>query len=131
MKEEKAKKLANKYFKWWVNWLGLRYGRTDLVFVDYIENTFESGAKYINPDVAGECHTDWRYQNSTILLSIHKLCELDKEEIEKCIVHELMHVFLNEMREEGIAHEERVATNLQKAFFWVRDGVKEKCKKVK
>ena len=50
---------------------------------------------------------------------------LSKKEIEKVVVHELMHVFLNETREEGIDHEERVATQLQKAFFWIRNGIME------
>lgn len=36
----------------------------------------------------------------------------------------LMHVFLNEMREEGIDHEERVATMLSKAFLWTREAMR-------
>jgi len=131
MTSPRAKKLAKKYFKWWTNWLGLRSGKIDLCFVDYIkENIAGSGATYINPDVVGKCWTDWRYQETTIQLSMHKLRKLDKKNIEKCIVHELMHVFLNEMREQGydnksIDHEEHVATQLQKAFMWVREGAKE------
>lgn len=123
MKEEKAKKLARKYFLWWTQWLGLRYEKIDLIFVDNIQTKYIDGSVGINPKTAGSCDTDWRYQESTISINKQWLTKLSKEGIEKLIVHELMHVLLNEMREEGIDHEERVATNLQKAFFWVRDGV--------
>lgn len=50
---------------------------------------------------------------------------MSDEEIEYVVVHELMHVFLNEMREQGQQHEERVATLLAKAFLWVRDQTRE------
>ena len=114
MKDKKTKKVAKKYFEWWSRWLGLNYGSMNLIFVEFIKDA--SG-----PDVAGTCETDWRYQETTVTLALHKLRELDRCQIEKVIVHELMHVLINEMREEGIGHEERVATNLQKAFVWVRD----------
>lgn len=117
MKDKQAKKLATKYFKWWTHWLGLRYGEINLELVEFIKSA--SG-----PDVEGKCESDWRYQDATITIALHKLREMNKYQIEGLIVHELMHVFLNEMREEGLDHEERVATNLQKAFMWVRDGVK-------
>lgn len=123
MKKKKAKKLTREYFLWWTEWLGLRYGEIKLFFVDYIED-HEGDATFIIPDVAGKCHTDWRYQETSIEISTKKICQLDEDSIERVVVHELMHVLLNEMREEGIDHEERVATNLQKAFMWVRAGAK-------
>jgi hypothetical protein len=122
MKKSKAIKHAKKCFQWWARNLGLGYQHTDLLFVDYIENDLETGGRYINPDQIGECHADWRYQNNVIYIAINRLKDMDKEEIERSILHELMHIFLNEMREDGIDHEERVATNLQKAFIWVRDS---------
>lgn len=120
MKDKKIKKFVKERFEWWTRWLGLQYGTIDLSFVDVID---EDG--WANLDQVGVCHSDWKYHESHITLSMRKLKDLDKEQIEKAIVHELMHVFLNEMREEGIDHEERVATSLQKAFMWVRDGVRE------
>ena len=118
MKNKQVKKYAKKYFTWWTQWLGLNYGSVNLVFEEFIKDA--SG-----PNVAGICETDWRYQETVITLALHKLRNLNQYQIEKAVVHELMHIFLNEMRAEGIDHEERVATNLQKAFMWVRDGVKE------
>jgi len=122
MKEKKAKKLARKYFCWWTHWLGLRYGEISLVFVDNIQTKYNDGSIGISPEASASCDTNWRYQESTISVSKKWLTKLSKYDIEKMIVHELMHVLINEMREEGIDHEERVATNLQKAFFWVRDA---------
>lgn len=122
MKDKNIIKHARKYFAWWSKWLGLNYGKVNLVFVDYIK---DAGDTYINIGVAGKCEADWRYQESYVYLALNVLRDMDKHDIELVVVHELMHVMLNEMREEGIDHEERVATNLQKAFFWVRDGVRE------
>ncbi len=119
MKDKKIKEYARERFSWWVRWLGLGYGDISLEFVEYIS---DAGSSYIDTDVAGECHTDWRYQETHIYFAMNRLRKLSKKMIEKVVVHELMHVFLNEMREEGIDHEERVATSLQKAFLWIRDS---------
>lgn len=118
MKSRQVKKIVRKQIKWWLHWLGLNYGRTDIRFVEFIKDVD-------GPDVVGKCDTDWRYHETTITFALHKMRNFDKERIEQTVVHELMHIFLNEMREDGIDHEERVATNLQKAFFWVRDGLKD------
>ena len=122
MKDKNIKKYIQERSGWWIRWLGLGFGDICIHYVERIEDVYEDGSISINPDCAGKCDTDWRYQESHITLSMAKLRELTKPEIEKVLVHELMHVFLNEMREEGIDHEERVATNLQKAFLWIRDA---------
>lgn len=124
MKENEAIRMAKKYFHWWCRWLGLNYGEVNILYYDYIEDNID-GEKIINTNCAGRCHTDWRYQKTTIEISIKRISSMSEREIEECVVHELMHVFLNEMREEEIDHEERVATNLQKAFMWVREGVRD------
>lgn len=63
------------------------------------------------------CHTDWRYMTAVIRVNLDRLKEMEKSEIEYAALHELMHIFLNEMREEGIGHEERVATFLARSFL--------------
>lgn len=70
---------------------------------------------------------DWRYMTFTISVNVPAVRRMDDDELERAIVHELVHVLVNEMREDGIAHEERVVTMLTKAFFWVRHaGVEER-----
>jgi hypothetical protein len=44
---------------------------------------------------------------------------LDEYELEKAIVHEFMHILVNEMRAGGIDHEERVVTGLANAALWL------------
>lgn len=68
----------------------------------------------------GEANVTWQYQTATITFYPKSMKDMAEDDIEKLVVHELMHVFLNEMREEGIDHEERVATMLAKAFLWVK-----------
>jgi hypothetical protein len=57
-----------------------------------------------------------------------RVLELSDEDLERCVVHELVHVFLNEARENGedwLDHEERVASTLAQAFIWLRDHARE------
>lgn len=117
MKNKRVKSLVRKYFKWWVHWLGLGYWHVTLCFSN------ETSPRDNGYFLAGSCDCDWRYQTATVTIHPKAIKHLDKAEIEKTVIHELIHVFLNEMREEGIDHEERTATQLQKAFSWVK-GIK-------
>jgi hypothetical protein len=118
MKDKQIKKLVRKQMEWWVHWMGLGYGKVDILWEEVIE--WEDG----HFDTQACCTCDWKYQISTIVFALSKLRVLKKREIEEVCVHELCHIFLNEMREDGIHHEERCATQLQKAFMWVRDADK-------
>lgn len=122
MKSKKAKKLIREYYLWWTKWLGLRYCECNLIFSkdpgDF--NYYNDGSRSLM-----HCDADWRYQRFTISVNLPEATKLTECKLENAIVHELMHVFLNEMREPGLDHEERVATMLQSAFMWVRDGIKQ------
>jgi len=66
------------------------------------------------------CHVNWEYMNVTIRVNKDHLEDEKESNIETIVVHELMHVLLNEMRDDdcnSISHEERVATVLAKAFL--------------
>jgi hypothetical protein len=58
----------------------------------------------------------WQYLDAHIEFNMPVLLNCSDWEIEVTYVHELMHLLLNEMREEGINHEERTATTLARAF---------------
>ena len=62
------------------------------------------------------CTPFWKYLTATLRFSTEKMGELDDEEFEETVLHELMHVILAELdcRDE---HEERVATLLSRAFL--------------
>lgn len=63
-------------------------------------------------DAAGSTHVDWEYRQASIAWNTQALSKYDDAHAEVMIVHEIMHILLNEMRETDIKHEERVATTL-------------------
>ncbi|MGI6207108.1 MAG: hypothetical protein ACOYEW_02745 [Anaerolineae bacterium] len=65
---------------------------------------------------------DWRYLTATIDINLELVSQISDPELEMHYVHELAHVFLDEMREQDPAHEERVATMLARAFIWLRNS---------
>ena len=120
MNRKQIKKLCKKYYEWWSQWLGLRWWRTSLIFVE----TWNS-----DMDAIAICDCKWQYMEAVVTVNLNMIADCNEEEIERVIVHELMHVFLNEMRESGIKHEERVAETLCKAFMWVRCQALEEVKR--
>jgi len=120
MKSKKVKKLLRKYCDFWVTWLGLKWWRVEIVF-----ERGRTAARDGEADKAGECFADWMYLRAKIQFWPDVMTHLTKSEIEKVAIHELAHVLVNEMRAEGIDHEERVVTGLEYAFKWVRDATKE------
>lgn len=75
-------------------------------------------------DAVATCRADWRYLRATVGWNIWQLSALTDKELEKTYVHELMHVFLNELQKKGMDHEERVAETLAVAIIWCRDDAK-------
>ena len=116
MTDKQLKEYIRKKLRWWVKWTGLGYWR---IFTRWEEVIKLDHGGY---DTAALCECDWKYQEATITFSLENIRAMNKSAMERTIVHELAHIFLNEMREEGIDHEERVATHLQKAFMWIRDA---------
>lgn len=114
MKIKRVKKLAEKSFRFWVHWLGLGFWDVKMGFskekVDMGNGNFRGGL----------CEVSWEYLSAYITIYPKAIKHLDEGEIEKVVLHELMHVLVNEMREDGQLHEERVATQLEKAFLWVK-----------
>lgn len=106
-----TKKLINRYMKWWVKWTGLGFHTIQTKFVDFWEGGLEADAI---------CNAKWQYLEHEVCFNITECNKLTEYQLEVTIVHELMHIFLNEMQETGIDHEERVASSLQKAFMWVK-----------
>ena len=96
-----------------------------------IEHRYRDDPSYFRNEEKGTsvlmvCHVDWRYRTAAIDVNISLVQERGDEELEKDYVHELAHIFLNEMRmtatESDYAdHEERVAQTLADAFIWIRD----------
>jgi len=104
----------------WVRRIGL--GWWDLSF-EYVRAEFEVDGKPA-PETSARCTANWRYGHAHLAFNMPRVADLEDQDLERCFVHELMHIFLNEARESGddwLDHEERVASTLTKAFLWLRD----------
>lgn len=72
--------------------------------------------------IAGAAEVDWRYLEATLHFSTPVTRDNSADEIDSIVVHELVHVFVNEMREEGLDHEERVVSTLTNAIRFSYDA---------
>jgi hypothetical protein len=72
--------------------------------------------------VLGETTANWKYMNARIVFFLPEIAAMDDADLERSVVHELVHVLVNEMteRDEDDAHQERVVTTLTDAFIWTR-----------
>lgn len=66
---------------------------------------------------AGCASVDWEYRRAVIQFNVQQTALMTDIELENTYVHEIMHVLLHEMREDGIKHEERTASTLAFAFL--------------
>lgn len=69
-------------------------------------------------ETAAECASHWEYQRATIRFAEAWVVEATDSALEDTVVHELMHVMLNELRREHkMPNEERTAVMLTRAFL--------------
>lgn len=115
---ETKKRLKSAISKWHKT-LGLGWWKVDYRYY----NTLTSGDRSLNGNILATCSADWRYMTADICFAVESIwgAELDDEAIEALVVHEMCHILVNEMREDGIDHEERVTETLARAFVWARN----------
>jgi hypothetical protein len=67
-------------------------------------------------ETLAQCRTRWAYKKAIVEFSLPACAELDAEDLERTVIHELLHIVVNEMREcadsERLTHEERVVSEL-------------------
>lgn len=114
---KKCRKFSKLVWKWryktWVSWwdIDVRYfSGKEYAKIEGYKKRHASGS-------IATCHTDWRYLTACIDVNKSAIKDMNEEEIEYVVVHEIAHIFLNEMREKGIKHEERTATILARSFI--------------
>lgn len=116
----------------WVKPIGLGWWTVHLCFARHPSDMPRTG----NPEAQDpretcvmSTHVTWQYREATITVNAEAAHEADDDALEKYFVHELVHIFLNEMREiakdDGFAdhwidHEESVCTALAQALVWAR-----------
>jgi hypothetical protein len=118
LEEAEVKKIVDDKAKWYIHYFGLGNWSGKIVFSEAIK---EDRWGFVTH---AETSADWKYLRFTITVFVKALVDYDEDYLEEVVVHELMHVFLNEVREAGIDHEERVATSLQKAFSWFETAIR-------
>ena len=118
MKRKQIKKLFDK----WTYLLGLRWWNVTINYIDDPQEIIRI-FRVTDEDVCiAKSYCDWRYATCNIYVNLPQLKQMDDQQVEMTIVHELCHALVNEMREDGIDHEERVVTGLTKAFLWTLGG---------
>lgn len=122
MKLKKIKKICNK----WIYRLGLRWWEVEVHYVEDPQDVIDIFKTNDNEIVIGRTYVDWKYMSANVYLNIPSMLNMTHNQIERIIVHELLHVLVNEMREDGIDHEERVVTLLTKAVFWIEADIQSK-----
>jgi uncharacterized membrane protein len=118
MEIDKVKEVMTAKWKWYTHYLGLGLWDGSLIFSDSIKEDRWGFTTY------AETNADWRYLRFTVTAYPNVMINLSEDKLEDVIVHELMHVFLNEVREAGIDHEERIASSLQRAFSWFETTIR-------
>jgi hypothetical protein len=123
-----AKELLEPIVDRWLETLGLRWWDITLEFCRAgipTRDTHDGMPITIYAQVS----TRWHYQTAIISLNVPALVELPDRKIEAIIVHECMHIFLNELQhttDDWSSHEEHTASMLAKAVLWARDlGIQE------
>ena len=79
------------------------------VINEYVRGPFNSNGDY---DALASTSVQWQYRKAVITWNLEEVARKSDYEMDWVFVHEAMHIHLNEMREEGLAHEERVASTL-------------------
>ena len=117
------KALFDEALKHWISVTWLGWWKIDVVYL----STFDmlQGDSDNTIDTVATCETNWKYMEATITVHEEKLERVKDSEIADLVLHELMHVVLNEMREDGIDHEERVATFLARSMHAVEQKARQ------
>jgi len=125
-KLKKEKKRVRRVFDKWMEPLGLLWWT---ILVDYNEGR-EDFQNEDNTEIVCNVQMRWEYLEALITVNVGCTAQLSDAELERSLVHELVHILIAEMQGEPgeVKHQERVVTLLTKAFFWVRvaDQLEEK-----
>lgn len=120
------KDLLDQAFKKWIARLGLNWWDVEVHFYDDPGEIVRLFRQMDNGDVVPAfVDANWMYADAKISVNLPAFEDCEPDKIERIVVHELMHILVNEMREGELHHEERVVTQLTKALFWALDMAQE------
>ena len=109
------RRTALQHFTKWVKILRLDTCNITLDFCDEVKIS-EDGMHVI-----AETASSWQYNSALIIFYLANFDKVKPERLESAILHELVHVMVNEMRSynasDGVCHEERVVCGLTDALM--------------
>lgn len=116
---EKTKKKLDKLMKKWVPrcWLN----SWNIKIIDHWNGLPTPKSDYL---IYGRCDADWRYANAVLDFDIPACSTLSDFQLERVVIHELIHAVVNEMREKDLDHEERVVSHLENIIEYAYRGKK-------
>ncbi len=119
---QKAKNRISPLFDKWIKDLGLRWYQVDIIYK--MGDAPERGDGYIAPM---KVVSRWQYRTATVTVYIEEIPE-DDYKLERMVIHELVHIFLNPMRgsDWDSEKEEYVVESLVNAFLFVEEGARER-----
>lgn len=123
---EKQKKRVRRYLDKWRNLLCLWNWTGGVSWSEERKTGEPEGAETL-----ADVYVDWKYLDYCINFYLPCLPGKTDKEIERYVIHEMAHILVNEMREEGIKHEERVASQLTNALLNVYEMGQKKPIKIK
>lgn len=90
----------------------------------YSRGPFPVDGEWGQRPAAAMASVDWQYRRATLTFDTEATRDYDDAKLERIVVHELVHVIVNEMRcwkdaDDGMAHEERVVETLA----WILVGI--------
>jgi len=112
-------RLYKKYFKYWRHWFGLSDWKINTTYHTYLH------AGRSGNNVAATSNASWEYMDADIQVNLAVCSDFTEDEIEKVVIHELLHLVVNEMREDDIKHEEKVVSMLSNIIWWVKSQAKD------
>lgn len=107
---KQVKSLVRKQIKKWTPILGLKNWEIKVSYEDM--DRIVDGMSFLAETVC-----TWYTLRATIAIFLPAIKKLDKEEIELTVVHELVHIVLDEMSECDSKHDERACETISKALL--------------
>lgn len=126
IKKKKVKTILDK----WSRNMGLGWYR---VTISWKSGDAPSSRTNEEDKAVANISTQWMYRSAHLTIYLEEFPD-QEEEIERIIVHELCHIYVNPLRSQTSDHydfdlEEYCVESLASAFLWVRDASLKEVKK--
>jgi len=102
------------------DWQYLVVDQGYLLDVDYYADHLYSNGIIANEDVTMCTYQQWAYKKSTISVNLRSCDRMNKQGLERIVVHELVHILLGDCQYEHYKMEERVCTEITSAIIGSR-----------